>query len=437
MFLKRRFYFASFVVILLLASGYWFAPLFVVGKIALVLWLLLTVCDILLLYALGGRITAHRQCASRFSNGDDNEVKISMDNTYPFRTYLMVIDEIPFVFQRRDLEFHLEALPRMACEVNYKLHPVERGEYGFGLTRVFATTWLGLVARRFSTGEKQTVKVYPSYLMLRHYEFLAVSQNLTEIGIKRIRRIGNQSEFDQIKEYVQGNDYRTINWKATARRHQLMVNIYRDERSQQIYNVIDKGRVMQQAFGGMTLLDYAINASLVLSYVAVRREDKAGLVTFADRFETWLPASSQQGQMQQLSEMLYKEETTFGETDYSSLCVHLNKYVSKRSLLVLYTNFATLVEVKRQLPYLQNLSRKHCLLVVFFKDDDVEAYARSQADNTEEYYRHVIADKFIYEKRQIVNLLKQYGIMALLTSPQRLSVNVINQYIEIKSRQLI
>lgn len=437
MYLKQRFYFASGLVMAVLVSGYWFPPLFAVGKAALVLWILLTVTDIVLLYAFGGRITGTRQCAARFSNGDDNVVKIGLENTYPFPIRLNVIDEIPFVFQCRDLNFSLKAAAHTPIAVQYKLRPTKRGVYSFGRVRVFVSTRLGLVARRFSTAVPQDVKVYPSYLMLRHYELLAVSQNLTEMGLKRIRRTGNQTEFDQIKEYVPGNDYRNINWKATARRNQLMVNIYRDERSQQIYSVIDKGRVMQQAFAGMTLLDYAINASLVLSYVAIRREDKAGLVTFADQFETWLPASSREGQMQRLSEALYKEETTFEETDYSSLCIHLNKYVGKRSLMVLYTNFASLVEVQRQLPYLQNLSRKHCLLVVFFTDDDVEAYARSQAGSTEEYYRRVIAEKFIYEKRQIVSVLKQSGIMALLTSPWNLSVNVINKYIEIKSRQLI
>ena len=127
----------------------------------------------------------------------------------------------------------------------------------------------------------------------------------------------------------------------------------------------------------------------------------------------------------------------FGETDFSALCVYLEKRVTKRSLAVLYTNFTTLVEARRQLPYLQNLSRRHCLLVVFFEDDDVRAYAASPAGTTEDYYRHVIAEKFIYEKRQIVALLKQHGIMALLTSPARLTVDVINKYIEIKTRQLL
>ena len=133
--------------------------------------------------------------------------------------------------------------------------------------------------------------------MLNRYEFLAAHHNLTEFGIKRIRRLGHHTEFEHIKEYVRGDDYRTVNWKASARRHQIMVNTYQDERSQLIYNVIDKGRIMQSAFRGMTLLDYAINASLVLSYVAIHRDDKAGLTTFAHRVETFLPASRRHSQM--------------------------------------------------------------------------------------------------------------------------------------------
>lgn len=273
--------------------------------------------------------------------------------------------------------------------------------------------------------------------MLHRYELLAINDNLTELGIKRIRKVGHHTEFEQIKEYVKGDDYRTVNWKASARRHELMVNVYRDERSQPIYNVIDKGRVMQQAFHGMTLLDYAINASLVLSYMAMRKEDKAGLITFDEHFDTFVPASRQPGQMQALLEQLYAQQTSFGETDFSSLCICLNKRVNKRSLLILYTNFSGMGSMNRQLPYLQQLNRQHRLLVVFFEDTDLKAYIEEPAKDTEGYYRHVIAEKFIFEKRLIVSTLKQHGIYSLLTTPGNLSVNVINKYLEMKSRHLL
>lgn len=436
MYLTNRFYIALVAVILLLGSGYVFAPLFVIGQGLLFALLLLVLVDGYLLYRIRG-IRAYRHCADRFSNGDENEVSIRVESSYTQPVSLEIIDEIPFIFQKRDIDFRLKLQANEGKTVSYRLRPTRRGVYSFGRIRVFVTNRIGMVSRRYTCGEPQDIKVYPSYLMLHQYELLAMSDNLTELGIKRIRKIGHHTEFEQIKEYVKGDDYRTINWKASARRHELMVNVFQDERSQQIYNVIDKGRVMQQAFRGMTLLDYAINASLVLSYVAMRKEDKAGLVTFDEHFDTFVPAAKQPGHMQTLLDSLYSQQTTFGETDFSSLCVHMKKHISKRSLLVLYTNFSSMGSMNRQLSYLKQLNRQHRLLVVFFEDADLKEYIANPAKDTEEYYRHVIAEKFAFEKRLIVSTLKQNGIYSLLTTPENLSIDVINKYLEMKSRQLL
>lgn len=436
MFLTRRFYIALIVVILLLGSGYVLAPFFVIGQWTLFVLLLVVSADVYFLYRIRG-IQAFRQCADRFSNGDENEVSIRVESSYPYPVSLEIIDEIPVVFQKRDVDFRTKLQANEGKTITYRLRPTRRGVYSFGYVRVFVTGRIGLVSRRYTCAEPLDIKVYPSYLMLHQYELLAMSDNLTELGIKRVRRVGHHTEFEQIKEYVKGDDYRTINWKASARRHQLMVNVYQDERSQQIYSVIDKGRVMQQAFRGMTLLDYAINASLVLSYVAMRKDDKAGLVTFNEYFDTFVPASKQVGQMQTLLENLYKQETTFGETDFSALCGHLGKHVNKRSFLVLYTNFSNMTSLNRQLVYLQQLARQHRVLVVFFEDADLKEYIAGKSVTTEDYYRHVIAEKFAFEKRLIVSTLKQHGIYSLLTTPDKLSIDVINKYLEMKSRQLL
>lgn len=435
MILNRRFYIILSLIILLMGSGYAFAPFFVIGQWALFVLMLAIAAEGIMLYRLRG-IQAFRQCADRFSNGDENKVDIRVESNYPHAVSVEVVDEIPFIFQKRDVSFRMKLQANDGKTISYHLRPTSRGIYSFGHIRVFVTGQLGLLSRRYTCGEAIDIKVYPSYLMLHRYELLAISDNLTELGIKRIRRVGHHTEFEQIKEYVKGDDYRTINWKASARRHQLMVNVYQDERSQQIYNVIDKGRVMQQAFRGMTLLDYAINASLVLSYVAMRKEDKAGIATFNEHFDTFVPASRQPGHMQTLLESLYSQQTTFGETDFSSLCVHFNKHVNKRSLLILYTNFSGLGSMNRQLAYLQQLNRQHRLLVVFFEDGDLKNYIATPAKDTEDYYRHVIAEKFAFEKRLIVTTLKQHGIYSLLTAPENLSVDVINKYLEMKSRQL-
>lgn len=431
MFLTRLFYICLVVVAATLAAGYTWPPLFVFGRWLLVLWLLVTVADILLLYHRRA-VTAARRVAGRFSNGDDNSVAIDLGNDYPFTARLIVIDEAPVVFQRRNVSFSVTLAAGAKTTLRYTLRPTRRGSYGFGLIRVFARSPLGLVERRYSPGQPVDVKVYPSFLLLKHYELLAFSHRLHDMGIKRIRRAGNNTEFEQIKDYVEGDEFRAINWKASARRHQLMVNVYQDERSQNVYSIIDKGRVMQQAFQGMTLLDYAINAALVLSYIAIRKDDKAGLVTFAERFDSFVPASKRPGQMQTLQESLYAQQTTYGETDYSALCVNLVKHESRRSLLVLYTDFSNVSALRRQLPFLRLLARRHKLLVVFFENQEISHFLTTPSVTTEDYYQHVLAGKYCMEKRSIVSTLKQNGIYALLTTPKELSVNVINKYLDIR-----
>lgn len=417
-------------------AGYVFPLLFDVGRWMFLALVILVFVELFLLYHERGMM-ASRTLSERFSNGDDNEVNIRVESIYSFPVRLEIIDEIPPVFQRRDVLFRLKLAMGEGKNIRYKLRPTKRGVYSFGHVRVFASTPIGLVQRRFTLCQPCDVKVYPSYLMLTRYELLAMSNNLAEMGIKKIRKVGNHTEFEQIKDYVSGDDFRLINWRATARTSRLMVNVYQDERSQQVFNIIDKGRVMQQAFRGMTYLDYAINASLVLSYIAMRKEDKAGVVTFSDHFEDFVPASRRTGHMQNILEMLYRQQTRFAESDYSALVAEVNQHITKRSLLILYTNFANRISMERQLPYLLQLNRRHRLLVVFFEDHEVKDYLATRSESDEEYYRHVVAEQFAYEQRLIVSSLKQRGILALLTTPEALSVDVLNKYLEIKTRELL
>lgn len=432
MFLPRRFYLVITAIILLFVAGFRWTIAYRIAIVMLVIVMLLLLIDIILLFHKRG-IDASRLCAERFSNGDDNKVELRVESTYRFPLKLAVIDEVPFVFQRRDINFSLKLKALEGKSIIYNLRPTKRGVYGFGKIRVFASTTLGLVQRRFTCGNDQNVKVYPSYMMLNHYQLMAISNNLTELGIKKIRRIGNNTEFEQIKDYVSGDDYRTINWKATARRNKLMVNVFTDEKSQQVINVIDKGRVMQQAFNGMTLLDYAINASLVLSYIAIHKEDRAGLITFERQFDSFIRPERSDSHMLKILDNLYQQETTFGESDFSSLCVNLSRLVTKRSLLVIYTNFYGHNALERQLPYLKQLTNNHVVLVVFFQDSELEAYSREPLSHMSDYYCHAIARNVANEKEAIVARLRQHGIYALLTKPENLTVGVINRYLAMKA----
>lgn len=431
MFLRRRFYLLLLAVALMTGAGFGFAPLFTAGRWLVLLLFVATLADIILLWHKKA-ITAERRLSSRFSNGDDNPVTINVESTYPFPVRIDVIDELPFQFQKRDNTFHF-SLFDSHFSFNTALRPTRRGVYSFGHVLVYVSTHLGLVERRYRCCEPCDVSVYPSYQKLHQYELMAISQNLQEPGIKRIRRIGNNTEFEHIRDYLKGDDYRTVNWRATARLSRPMVNVYQDERSQQIFSIIDKGRVMQQAFQGMTLLDYAINASLALSFVAMRKEDRAGLITFADKADTFVAADRRPGHINKLMETLYAEQTDFEETDFSALSVAIGRHINKHSLLVLYTNFMGQVSLQRQLPFLQQIARRHRLLVVFFEDVELQQFIESPIRNDEERCQHEVAEKFAAEKQLISATLRQHGILSLLTTPQALTVDVINRYLAIRS----
>ena len=308
--------------------------------------------DTILLFLNKKGINAYRATPSRLSNGDENEIKIFIENRYQFRIICEIIDEIPFEFQKRDLMFILSVEPGEEKIFSYQLRPVKRGEYNFGKTNIYAASPIGLVKRRFNFEGNKLIPVYPSYIQMKKYKLMAISNRLTEAGVKRIRRIGHSMEFEHIKEYVRGDDYRTINWKATAHKANLMVNHFEDERSQQVYSIVDVGRVMKMPFEGMSLLDYAINTSLVISSIAIHKHDKAGVVTFSNIVNNILPAHRQARQMQKIQEVLYNQKTDFLESDFEILVSTILQKVSHRSLILLYTNFETVNALQRQLAYL-------------------------------------------------------------------------------------
>jgi uncharacterized protein (DUF58 family) len=266
---------------------------------------------------------------------------------------------------------------------------------------------------------------------------MAISDRLTEAGVKRIRRVGHSMEFDHIKDYVRGDDYRTINWKATARKTRLMVNHFDDEKSQQVYSVINMGRVMKMPFKGLSLLDYAINTSLVISNIAIKKQDKAGIVTFSNKVNSILPADNRSAHMLKILELLYRQNTDFLESDYESLCAALLAKVTHRSLIILYTNFETIDGLKNQLPFLRRLAAGHLVVVIFFENTELKSLLEMNPDNTEEIYLKTIGEKFAFEKRQIIKELNRYKVHSILTPPEKLSVNTINKYLEFKARGLI
>ncbi len=437
LYIHNQLYVYLAIISVCFTVSYWVPFLFLVATILAVLCVVVLVTDLLLLYQPKQAIVASRILPDKFSNSDTNPVPITIKNKYGFKTFITVIDELPFQFQKRDFSYHTTLLPTQNHDFEYMVRPVERGEYYFGHLNVFVSSVLKIVKRKYKFQNAQMVMVYPSIIQMQKYDFLAISNALTQIGLKKIRRIGNTSEFEQIKEYVQGDDFRTVNWKATAKRAQLMVNQYQDEKSQPIFSIIDTGRVMKMPFNGLKLLDYAINASLAFSNVALKKHDKVGLLSFSKKIENFLPAIHKLTYLNRILEALYNIDTQFNDSDYGLLYAQLKRKVTQRSLLILYTNFEHLSALKRQMPYLQAISKKHMLVVVLFENTELDVITKANAEDLQSIYHKTIAEKFVFEKRLMVKELQKYGIQAVLTPPEKLTINTINKYLEIKARGLL
>ncbi|RMF00789.1 MAG: DUF58 domain-containing protein, partial [Bacteroidetes bacterium] len=351
--------------------------------------------------------------------------------------HLTVIDELPVQLQVRDFSLRVDLAAGAQQQLTYTIRPTERDAYHFGRILLYLSTRLGLLERRYIQEAGVELPVYPSIIQMKQLALRAFDRTSRSGGVKKMRRIGHSYEFDQIKNYVRGDDYRSINWKATGRRGELMVNQYEDERAQQIYCIIDKSRAMRLPFYGLTLMDYAINSSLALSNIILRKHDQAGLFTFSDKVGTVLKADSRPAQLNRILQALYQEKEREAEANYELLYYFSRKLISGRSLLLLYANFESMYALDRVLPILRRVAAFHVLVVVFFKNTEIEDYVEQPATTVEDIYQQTIGRKLLTEKNDMVQKLRQYGIQAVLTRPEELSINTLNKYLELKARGVI
>lgn len=394
----------------------------------------LTIIDVFLVFSSKEPISVTRKVDNRLNLGDENEVKLFIKNTTSQPIHFTLIEAYPVEIQERSASYSGVLLADNEREYSYKFTPKRRGEYKFGSVFILIRSIFFLASRRIILDLTETVHVYPSVLQLKKYELLVFQQQKVSSGIKKIRRLGNNSEFEQIRNYVQGDELKKINWKATSRRNELMINQYQEEKSQSVYCIIDKSRSMQMEFDDLSMLDYAINSSLVFTNIALKKGDKAGLITYSDKIGTLLPAERSGGQMRRIQNALYNQKSHFKEGNYELLFQTIRRKVRTRSLLLLYTNFETEFAMRRAMPYLRKLNQKHILVVVFFQNSELQELAFQDSKTIHDVYQSTVAEKLISIKSKIARELKQNGIQTVLTFPEDLSINTINKYLELKAK---
>jgi uncharacterized protein (DUF58 family) len=437
LYLTPVFFWCMATVIVMFVAAFVYPEFDLVARYALAGVALLILLDVLLLFLPGYQMEAEREVASKLSLGDEQIVKISVRNNMNSHIRYSAYEEAPFQLQMRDLKFHGVLVSGDALEYSYTIKPTTRGKYEFGNIILYLRTIIGIVERRIVIKAAETVAVYPSVIKMRQYELKVFNKLNLSSGIKRVRRLGHSTEFEQIKNYVAGDDYRSVNWKATSRKNELMVNQYEDEKAQQIYCIIDKSRVMQQAFGGLTLLDHAINSTLVLLNIALRKGDRAGLLTFSDKLGSRIPAERTPTQLKKIQDVLYRQRTRFLESNYELLYSGVRQYIKGRSLVILFTNFETKYAIERSLPLLRKINSTHLLVVVFFENTGLRELARMESKTLRDVYTQTISENIVFEKQLIVEELRKHAIQTILTTPDKLSVDTINKYLELKSRGMI
>lgn len=433
-FLTRRFFYAWAVIVLFFIVSFSYNFLLPLAKLLLILLILFSALDFILVKIFDKKIDCSRQTPLVLPLGDEQHIQLFIKNNQQVSARIEVVDELPIEFQKRDFSFRFHLSSGEEKVITYTVRPLTRGAYSFGNCNIFVSTALGLIQHKIIYPLQITTPVYPSSVQVRKHELLLFNKLHTFQGIKKMRKIGHSYEFEQIKNYTGGDDVRTINWKATGRRNQIMVNQYGDEKSQQIYAIIDKSRAMDLPFNGLSLLDYAINTTLVIANTAIRKDDKAGILTFNEKMGSFIKASKKPGQLKLISEALHKEQESGLEANFELLFNAVNKLIKQRSLLILYTNFESYYTLERYLPMLRRLNHTHLLLVVVFKNTEIEQYSYQHAADTLEIYHKTIGKKIVSEKEMMVKELAKYGIQSILTAPEDLSTQTINKYLEFKAK---
>lgn len=436
-YISRGFFVVLAICTVLILLGFYVSFLMYVGQFALIALLAVTFLDGFILFGVKNPVKVGRSLPHRMNLGDSHAIFIEIENATVQTFFVTIYDETPIEMQSRNLKFTVALGPKKSQERSYSFTPKRRGVYEWGDIHVFVRSFLFLVKRRIIISQECKVDVYPSVRQMKKYEFQIFNQQTQVRGIKKIRRLGHNNEFEQIKNYVQGDDPRTINWKATSRSNELMVNQYQAQRSQMVYSVIDKSRSMGHEFRGLTLLDYAINSTLVFSNIALRKGDKVGVISFSDKIGSQLAANAGGKHLQRILDLLYAQRTHFLEPNYTLLYQTLRRAIPSRSLLMLYTNFETELSMRRALPMLRRINKKHLLVVVFFENTTIQELTFQKPTTVRDVYVSTVAEDVVNIKRRIAIELNRHGIQTVLTKPEDLNIDTLNKYLELKSKGMI
>ncbi len=410
-----------------------------------IIWPVL-VCDVVVITAAVADLTmlprkgdfaVERETVRVASLGKPHQVTLLVVNRSNRRWFGWIRDGAPQELNATPAEFHVILRPRSRSTLIYRCHSRRRGAFRLTAAHLKVRSRMGLWQRLLDYRVETVLHVYPDLKQLSEYALLARTDRLSQLGVRRTRRIGEDNEFERLRDYTPDDNFKHIDWRSTARRAKLTVKDFQRNQSQRLMFLIDTGRMMTNEAAGLSLLDHALNAMLMLSYVALSHGDSVGLLCFSDEVHHYVPPRGGRSQMNRLLHAVFDRFPRLVESRYDQAFLHLGTHCRKRSLVVLISNIVDEVNSNQVESYLTRLAGRHLPVAVWLRDRRTFDYADTPAPRGAALYRAAAAAEILTWRHQVLAELASKGVLALDVFPEELTAPLVNQYLEVKARHLL
>jgi uncharacterized protein (DUF58 family) len=432
---SRRLVLLAFLGVLPAVLGFAAPELYGAAVLWDVLVLLLAALDRSL--ALGAKLDVRRYPKGRLHVGVENRLVVRIRNLAQRGVSLTVRDDVPDGFTSKGETYDLRLKGFRQAEKTYLATPPKRGKFSFGDITVRAHGPLGLASVERAYPASLDVRVYPDMRGASRLLLASAARDLANLGLRRLRRDGAGSEFARLRDYVQGDSMRDVDWKATARRRRPVTRVHETERSQTVILCVDAGRSMAAKVDALTKLDYAVNAALFLAFVAIKNGDRVGVVVFADGVRSFLPPEAGRRQYRRIVDALYGAEAALTFVDYHALFRELSQRARKRSLVAVFTDLLDEQQARSMVAPLHRMAHRHVPVCITLRDQAVEDLVRARPAEVDDAYRQAVAHELLEEREHLKSVIARDGVHLVDAPPSELTLAAVNRYLEVKRRGLL
>ncbi|MGZ4815865.1 MAG: DUF58 domain-containing protein [Terriglobales bacterium] len=348
-----------------------------------------------------------------------------------------LLDALHPALRKEPVSFSL-MLPAQGEAVHkYAVFPSERGDHRVGLVYLRYTTPLQLLERWAEADLEQTVRVYPNFEKVKKQNIFLARTRQIEMQMRLLRQRGQGKEFESLREYREGDEYRDICWTATARRGKLVTKVHQSERSQPVWIVLDSGRLMRARTEGFSKLDHSVDAALALAQLAIYSGDRVGLLGYGRKVNQRVAPGRGPAHLRNLLEQLATVRAEAPEADHLRAVTRLLSDQKRRSLIVWLTDLAETAMTPEVVEAAGQLVSRHLLIFAVMGQPDLNATAAERPGTISEMYRSVAAQEVVYRREVLLGRLRERGALALEVSPHQFSATLLNQYLFVKERSLL